>query len=44
MGVLGRDFSGLGQEQLAAWCEHGSELSVCMKYGEFLVGGGTFKF
>jgi len=39
MGMLGRGFSGLGQEQLAAWCEHGDESSVSMKYGEFLVGG-----
>jgi hypothetical protein len=36
--VLGLDFSGLGQEQLAGCCEHRDEHSVSMKYGEFLDG------
>ena len=44
MGVIGLDFSGLGQEQLAGCCEHGDEHFVCMKYGEIFDGRGTFKF
>ena len=44
MGVFGRDFSGLGQEQIAGCCEYGDEHFVSMKDGEFLDGRGTFGF